>query len=117
MNPFKIFKIRKLVKEARENPGKLAGEEIRGVLWGLFIIPIVIAILGLVLFFLVGYTQVLGFQIGFFKFLFWLALFVGLTIFTVLRRIVRAVGTKAQVGTSHVVEVVGKEFSSSEKEV
>ncbi len=109
MNPFKILKIRKTIKEARENPSALAGEEIRGVLWGLFVIPIIIGALVVVLFFLIGYTDVLGFTWGFFKILFWISLFVSLAIFSVVKKIIKAVGKGATVATKKVVDVVGQE--------
>ncbi len=115
MNPFKILKIRKTIKEARENPGALAGQEIRGVLWGLFVIPIIICALVVVLFFLIGYTEVLGFSWGFFKVLFWISLFVSLAIFSVVKKIIKTVGRGATVATKKVVEVVGEEVDNEKR--
>jgi uncharacterized Tic20 family protein len=109
MNPFKILQIIKMVKEARANPAGFSGEQAREVLWGIFIIPIIICMLVLVAFFLAGYTDVLGFQVGFFKFLFWLALFVSFAIFSVIRRIISSLGKGASMATKKVVETVGQE--------
>ncbi len=86
---FKIFKIRKMVKEVSEDPGNLAKEEIGDFLKGMVLLPFVIAILGIILFFLAGYTDVFGKEIGFFKFLFWLALSVSFGIFFIVRMFIR----------------------------
>ena len=117
MNPFKIFKIRKLVKDARENPSALAGEQVREVLWGIFIIPIIVCFLVVALFFFIGYTDILGFQIGFFKFLFWVSLVVGFTIFSVIRKIIKSVGRGASIGAKKVIDTVGQESTSDEKRI
>lgn len=106
---FKIFHIKNLIKEARANPGAVAGSEVRDVLWGIVLIPIVIATLGIILFFLIGYTHIFGFQLGFFKFLFWLSLIVSFVIFSVIRRIVKSVGRSATIHTKNVVKALNLE--------
>jgi len=64
---FRIFKLRKLVREIRENPGRLAGEEARGVIVGFLIFPAIGTLAWLGLFFVLGFTNVLGDPSPFFK--------------------------------------------------
>ncbi len=106
MNPFKILHIRKMVRDARTNPSGLAGEQVREVLWGIVMIPLVISIIIISLFFIVGYTELFGFQLGFFKFLFWVALIVATAIFSVLRKIIGSIGRGAASGTKRVIDAV-----------
>lgn len=56
---FNIFKIRRLYKEAKENPGKVAGEELSGTLMRLVLIPAIIFGAILALFFMLGFTTLL----------------------------------------------------------
>lgn len=109
MNPFKVLHIRKMVNEARANPSGLAGEQVREVLWGIVMIPLVISIVIIGLFFVIGYTDVLGFQLGFFKVLFWVALVVATAIFSVLRKIIVSIGRGASRATKSVVDAVASE--------
>ncbi len=106
MNPFKLLQIRKNIKEARTNPGNFAGGQATELLWGILIIPIVIVVVVLGLFFIIGYTDVFGFQLGFFKFLFWVALIVSVTIFSVLRKVIKVASRIATKGTRRVVDAV-----------
>lgn len=106
MNPFKILHIRKMVKEARTNPSGLAGEQVREVLWGIVMVPLVISIIIVALFYIAGYTDLFGFQLGFFKFLFWVAGIVGFVIFSTLRKIIRSIGRGASQGTKRVIDAV-----------
>lgn len=109
MNPFKILHIRKMVNDARSNPSGLAGEQVREVLWGIVMIPLVISIIIVALFYIVGYTDLFGFQLGFFKFLFWVAGIVGFIIFSTLRKIIRSIGRGASTGTKKVIDTFAKE--------
>ncbi len=106
---FKIFHIKKLVKEARENPSNLAGSEVSDVLWGIVLIPIIIATIGIIIFFIIGYTHWFGFQLGFFKFLFWLSLIVSLSIFSVVRKMVKSVSKSATIHTKSVIKTLNLE--------
>jgi uncharacterized Tic20 family protein len=106
MNPFKILQIRKNIKEARSNPGQFAGEQAGELLWGILVIPIIIVALVLGLFFIVGYTDVFGFQLGFFKFLFWVALIVSFSVFSILRRIIKVASKITTKQTRRVVDAV-----------
>ncbi len=115
MNPFKILKIRKLVKDFKDSPSALAGGSAREVLWGILILPIVICLLGIILFFMIGYTNILGFQWGFFKFLFWVSLFVGLAIFSLIKRIIKSLGKGVSVATKKVIDATSKEIKDEER--
>lgn len=101
---FQIFRIKKVIKEARENPSKFAGSELGDLLWGIVTIPIIIGVLGIILFFIIGYTHWFGFQFGFFKFLFWVALFVSLFIFFVIRKIIKSLRGQAVIHTKSIVK-------------
>ncbi len=50
------WKIRKLYKEAKENPGKVAGEELRGALAGLVFLPAIMLGAVLAVLFVFGFT-------------------------------------------------------------
>jgi uncharacterized Tic20 family protein len=117
MNPFQILQIRKNIKDARANPSGFAGEQTKEILWGIMIIPIIICALVIILFFVIGYTDVLGFQLGFFKFLFWVALIVSFSIFSLLRRIIRATSRTVTSGSKRVIEAVVVESTEENKEV
>jgi uncharacterized Tic20 family protein len=106
MNPFKILHIRTMMRDARTNPSGLAGEQVREVLWGIIMIPLIFSIIIVALFYIVGYTDLFGFQLGFFKALFWVGLIVATVIFSVLRKIIKAIGRSAATGTKRVIEAV-----------
>lgn len=106
MNPFKFLRFRKMIKEARSNPSGMAGEQVREVLWGIVMIPLVIAFVIVGLFFIIGYTDVFGFQLGFFKILFWVSLIVGTTIFSLIRKIIFSIGRGASRGAKRVIDAV-----------
>lgn len=116
MNPFKLLHIRKMVRDVRGNPSGLAGEQVREVLWGIVMIPLVISIVIVAIFYIIGYTDLFGFQVGFFKVLFWVATIVGFIIFSTLRRLIRGIGRGASTGTKKVIDTFAKE-SSDEKGV
>lgn len=103
---FKILHIKKLVKEARENPSALAGNEVGDALWGIVLIPLIIGIIGIILFFIMGYTSLFGFQFGFFKFLFWLSLIIGFIIFSIIRRLVKSVSKSTIIHTKSVLKTI-----------
>ena len=109
MNPFKILQIRKMVKEARENPSKLAGEQVREALWGLLIVPIVVGVLVLGLFFIMGYTHLFGFTLGIFRFLFWLGLVPTLVSFLMFRKLIVSASKITVTQTKKVVDAVAVE--------
>lgn len=91
MNIFKILKIKKSIKDAQNDPNAFAKDQVRGILWGLVILPLLISTIVVILFFIIGYTELFGFQVGFFKFLFWISFAFILLIFSLIRRITRHV--------------------------
>lgn len=106
MNPFKILQIRKNIKDARENPSIFAGGQVKDFLWGVFVLPIIVCILILGIFFVIGFTDLFGFQIGFFKFLFWVALFMSFIFFSVIRRIIGSISKTTTKQTTKIIEAV-----------
>jgi hypothetical protein len=111
---FKIFHIKRIIQEARENPSKLAGNEVGDILWDIVLIPIIIGIAGILLFFIVGYTNWFGFHLGIFKFLFWLSLIVGVVIFSVIRQIVKSISKTTTIHTKSVIKTLDLETSKED---
>lgn len=97
---FQIFKIRKMVREGTENPGKFAGGQASDLLVGLFIIPLIISIFVLVLLFLLSYTSVLGGPFGLAKFFFYIVLFGTITFCSLIYKLSKL----AKVTTNKVVD-------------
>lgn len=78
-----------MVKEARQDPGKFAAGEAAEFAIGLLVVPMVIVLCALALFFILGFTTLLGGPMGLFKVLFVLGFFVSLVIVLILRPVVR----------------------------
>lgn len=95
----KLFKIRKNIKEAKKNPGNFVGDQVSDIAVGIVIIPALIIFLGLVLFFLLGFTTLLGGQFWFFKILFVLGIGVSIGIVVLIQPIIRRI----KKGTAHAV--------------
>ncbi|MES2930215.1 MAG: hypothetical protein V4665_00305 [Patescibacteria group bacterium] len=104
---FKFFHVKKMLNEARKNPSAFAGSEVHGTLWAIFLIPLVIIIGAIVLFFILGYTDLFGFHHGIFKFLFWLTLAVSTMLFLILRRIIRAISRVTARQTKNILHALG----------
>lgn len=108
---FKIFTIRKMVKDAQENPGEFAGGEIQDFLIGMLIVPVLIVVLLIGFFFIVGFTTVVGgpFMIG--KIFFYILLISGTLTSIVLWKIIAFAKriTKKTVDTTIHVENISKE--------
>ena len=109
MNPFKILQIRKEINEAKASPELFTKQKSQGFLYSFFIAPLLIAFIVCALFFIIGYTDIFGFQIGFFKFLFWAVLVVGIFIFSIMRKIIRFISKKVSKQTKNFVDAVGHE--------
>ncbi len=112
---FKLLKIRKATKEIKQDAGGfVAGEVAETVIEGLLLIPGLIALGALVLFFILGFTTLLGGPMGFFKFLFILSVVVLLSIIAMLRPIIRLLkrGTKRAVDhtVSKIKEIKNKQL-------
>lgn len=106
---FNIFKLRKLYKEARENPGKVAGEELSGALLGLAIVPTILLGAVLLIFFILGFTTFV-FGYGPFvlaKVLFYILLPVYFLVLLILWRIVRRMRRYAETLTNNTIDSFG----------
>lgn len=102
---FKILKIRNTMKELKQDPGKFAGGELGGFFMGMFLMPIISAVLLLGGLFIIGFTEVLGGPYGFFKILFFLVLFPVMLFFFMLSRVYKVIkaSTKSAVDETIVV--------------
>lgn len=103
---FNLFKIRKLYKEARENPGKVAGEEFFGALTGIVLLPAIIFGAVLALFFVLGFTT-LVFGYGPFmlaKVLFYILLPLYLLTIFIIWRIARRMRRHMETFTNNTIE-------------
>lgn len=112
---FEIFHIKKILKGAQENPSALAGNEVGDILWGIILIPLIIGIIGIILFFILGYTNWFGFHFGFFKFLFWVSLVVGFIIFSIIKSTVASVSRSTTIHTKSVMKTLDIENEEENK--
>lgn len=67
---FQIIKIKNMAHDASRDPGRLAAGLAGEALLGILIVPAISTLLFLALFFVLGYTHLLGGPFGFFRFLF-----------------------------------------------
>jgi hypothetical protein len=86
-----IFKIRNMAKEAKENPGSFAGSQVGEMFMGILIVPALLALFFTALFFVLGYTTLLGGPFGFFKILFIFSVFCILCLSYFLRKIYKMI--------------------------
>lgn len=98
-----------MVREGKEDPGKLAGGEVGDLILGLAILPGIVTLTVLVLLFLLSFTTVLGGPFGLAKFFFWVILFgsviLGYTIVT-LTRLARRMTKRAVDDTVKVTSTI-----------
>ncbi len=85
---FQLFKTKKMIQELRANPGAFGAGEVRDMLIGLILGPVIVAGIGLILFFILGCTDLFGHAMGFFRVLFWISLFISVAIFMIIRKII-----------------------------
>ncbi len=107
---FKLLRIRKTAKEIRQDTGGFVAGEVAETAIGILIIPGIVIVLFLALFFILGFTNLLGGPMGFFKFLFILGLVVSLGIVAILRPIIRLLKR----GTKRAVDAGIKEVKNTE---
>lgn len=95
-----------MAREAKENPGKFASEEMGNLFGSILIMPLISALFFLALFFILGYTTLLGGPFGFFKFIFIMLAIGSIFFFSILRKIHRALKqtTKNQINETIKVE-------------
>lgn len=97
---FRLFRIRKNVKDIRNDAGGFAGDQVVDVVTGILAIPLLLSVGALVLFFILGYTALLGGPFGFFKILFVVGASVSFLLFLVVRPLFRFI----RAGTKEVVD-------------
>ena len=88
---FRIIQLRKMARDAKEDPAKFMAEEASSFFTGLFVLPIISAILLLAILIVFAFTSWLGGPYGFFKFLFFLSLFGVGTFFYMLYKTTRVI--------------------------
>lgn len=86
---FKIFKLRKLYKEFKQNPNETIAGQITDIAKEVAVIPFVILGLVLVVFFILGFTSILFDSLLFFRVFFILGLLVFIVSFIFVRFILR----------------------------
>ncbi len=104
---FQVFKIQKLIREGKENPSKLAGEETGDIIKGIFILPLILVGTSALVSFLLGYTTVifgLG-PFGFFKFLFWVLVIIKIGLYVLMRKIARVSRTITEKTTHNIIDL------------
>lgn len=103
---FKIFQMQRMIREGKENPSNFASNQAGDLFKGIFVMPVISALIFFGIFFVLGYTTLLGGPYGFFKFLFVLTL-IGIVFFVlILRKLYRAIKqtTKTVVDKTIIVE-------------
>jgi len=101
---FNIFKIRKLIKEAKENPGKVASEELSGALVGMVFVPIVIFSVILILLFIFGFTNLFFGASLIAKILFYIILVLYIILILLVRSILRKIKKHTESVTNNTVD-------------
>jgi hypothetical protein len=107
---FKMFRMRKTVREIRSDTGGFVADEAVGLVKGLLLIPVVIVLVGLALFFVLGFTTVLGGPLGLFKVLFIIGACVSVLVFAVIYPIIRFVRRSTARVVRRGVQSVRNEF-------
>jgi len=85
---FQIIKMRKMVKEGKENPGEFASSSVSDFITGILITPIIITLIVLVILFLLSFTAVFGGPFGIAKFFFFVILFGTIILFYFISKII-----------------------------
>ena len=103
----KIKNIKNAMQGVNHDPVHLASEMAGNIFLGMFLVPAIVAILFLVLFFVLGYTHWLGGRFRFFRFLFILSVIGDFLFFFVLYRLYRLVRavSRTPADTSTTIEV------------
>ena len=105
---FKILQFHKMAREAKENPGKFAGGKVGEYFVGSLIVPSLVLFLILVIFFVLGFTHLLGGPYWFFQFLFVLSFLSILGLIYILRKIYKFIMSVTNNVVSSVLKVDSK---------
>jgi len=103
---FQILHIRSMAKDIKENPGKFAGGQASELAIGLLIIPIIIIVLGLALFFILAFTSLLGGPYLLFKILFFIAFFISIGIGFVMYGAISLINRTTRNAVNRTVETI-----------
>lgn len=105
---FRILKVRKTMKELKEDPSKLAGEEAGGFFMGMILGPALIPLLVLIFLFVLGFTGFIGGPYGLFKFLFFLFLIPSIGVFLILFKAYKIIKGGAKKVVDNTLKVESK---------
>jgi len=97
-----------MAKEASENPGVFASEEVSNMIKGMLVMPFISAFLLLGFLFVFGFTTWLGGPFALFRFLFFFALIGVSTFFFILRKAYIAMKRAAKSKVNQTIEVESK---------
>jgi len=106
----KIFFIGKAIKEAKENPSGFASSQTKEAIWGIFILPIIILLLGLVFLFVLSFTNLLGGPYLFFKIIFFIGLFFSSIFFFIVYKLISKIGNNTKRVVSKTIENVSNKM-------
>ncbi|MDQ5954583.1 MAG: hypothetical protein QG583_511 [Patescibacteria group bacterium] len=105
---FRVLKIKNMVRDARENPGNFASSQVGDLFMGMFIMPIISAVLLLGGLFILGFTEILGGPYSFFRFFFWLSIFCMFFFFYILRKMYKLVKSTTKGAVDQTIKVESK---------
>ncbi|MES3032081.1 MAG: hypothetical protein V4699_02455 [Patescibacteria group bacterium] len=105
---FQVIQIRKMVGEAKENPGKFAGAKMGELFMGMLITPSLVVLSVLAIFFVFGFTTFIGGPYWFFKLLFFLSLSAVICILYFLRKIYLMIKSVAKEVIDSTIKVESK---------
>jgi hypothetical protein len=105
---FRVLQIRKMVDEATDNPGKFTGGQIRELFVNMLIAPLLFVLFFLGIFFVFGFTALLGGPFLFFKFLFWISLIIILSVLYFLIKIYRIIKSLTEEVVESTLKVESK---------
>ena len=105
---FRILEIRKMAKEATEDPGKFAGSQAGGWFVGMLIVPSLFVLFFLSIFFIFGFTTFLGGPYLFFKLLFFFSILIILCVVLFLIKIYKIIKALTKTAVDNTIKVTSK---------
>ena len=106
----KIFFISRAIKEAKDNPSGFASSQTKEAIWGIFIIPIIILVLGLAFLFILSFTHLLGGPYFFFKIIFFIGLFFSSIFFVIVYKLISKIGNTTKKVVSKTINNVSNKM-------
>lgn len=111
---FRMLKVHKMARDAKENPGKFATDEASNLFVSMLLMPIISAVLLIGLLFILGFTTWLGGPFAFFKFLFFFSVIGITTFFFILRKAYLAMKRAASSSVNKTIKVESKVVEENE---